>query len=488
MIHRIKRTVKDTAFYALGNIAPKLSGFLLLPIYTKLIPVSAYGILGILELIEMLAIQLLSLGLHQALLRWHGLADTEPERRRLTFTVFIFLLVVTVLTNLLVLPWRDEIASLILKRQVGHYFLLIFASISFVVLSRIILTLLRSEQKSAFYALAVFSQFTLNLLANIFFVAVLKMEVGGILAAQALSAGALFLSLLPYLSKRMTPKFDALEMRKMASFGYPLIFGAVAGTILNIGDRFILQQMATLAEVGQYTLAYKFANIMKMALVDAFALGLPAIGWKIIREDDNPKRFFSKSLTYLVFCLLWFGLALSVYSKGLIHKFALNQSYWAAADVVPILALTLVFAGMQRLFFFELEIPKKTKSIAIIIGCAAAVNIVLNILLIPYLGITGAAIASLLAQLVSLGISYSYVQRAYPVRYEVKRILTLGLVAILLFYGSTLLDSLGIYYRIMLKGLLILSFPAILYSVKFYEVVELQRIREIFHRPSKSLS
>jgi len=70
MLDKIKRTVKHTAFFAFGNIAPKLSGFILLPIiYTKLISVVDYGILGPLEVIELIATHILSVGIPQALLR-----------------------------------------------------------------------------------------------------------------------------------------------------------------------------------------------------------------------------------------------------------------------------------------------------------------------------------------------------------------------------------------------------------------------------------
>ena len=54
MLENIKQTVKHTGIYALGNISAKLVGFVLLPIYTKHIPVAAYGVWGLLELIASL--------------------------------------------------------------------------------------------------------------------------------------------------------------------------------------------------------------------------------------------------------------------------------------------------------------------------------------------------------------------------------------------------------------------------------------------------
>lgn len=137
---------------------------------------------------------------------------------------------------------------------------------------------------------------------------------------------------------------------------------------------------------------------MKMFLADAFILGLPVIGWKVVKEDNQPQRFFSKSLNYLAFVLPWFGLILSTYGKGIFHRFALNRAYWDAYQVVSYLVLSIVFVGMQGLFFFELQIPKKTKYIAIIVSGAALPNILLNLLFIPKFGMKGLHFAMVLSQ------------------------------------------------------------------------------------------
>lgn len=81
MLDKIKRTVKHTAAFALGNINSKLVGFIFLPIYTKIISVADYGALCMLEMLDMLATHILSIGLPQALLRWHSLAESEIKNK-----------------------------------------------------------------------------------------------------------------------------------------------------------------------------------------------------------------------------------------------------------------------------------------------------------------------------------------------------------------------------------------------------------------------
>jgi O-antigen/teichoic acid export membrane protein len=308
-------------------------------------------------------------------------------------------------------------------------------------------------------------------------VAFLKWGVEGILIATAISNSIILVMLIPYSLKHMHFRLEAAELKEMISYSYPIMFAAIAATVLSLGDRFLLTKLSTLSMAGLYTLGYKFSNIIKLFVVDSFLLGLPIIGWQVVKENNLPKRFFSKTLTYFVFLLLWLGLFLSAYAKGIIHRFALNQSYWDAYLVVPYLALGIVLMGIQRVFFFELEIPKKTRSIPIIVGATALFNITLNLILIPRFDMMGAAYANILSNLGAVIAAYYAVQKYYPVKYEIKRLLVLFVTALGLYLTTLLFDDFSLFGRLIYKGIIVLSFPFVLYLIKFYEPIELDRIR-----------
>ena len=102
MLKNLKKTVKHSFIISLGKIGSKLVGFILLPIYTKEIAVSDYGVLGLLELLELVGLQVLAVGLHQALLRWLSLSKEETEKKSIVFTIFICLLAVGLLSILVI--------------------------------------------------------------------------------------------------------------------------------------------------------------------------------------------------------------------------------------------------------------------------------------------------------------------------------------------------------------------------------------------------
>ena len=123
--------------------SPKLTGFILLPIYTKLISVADYGILGLFEVVELLGIHILSFGTPQVLLRRHGLTDNELKKKNYIFTLFIFLVCICVGSFLIVLPSRSFLAEFLFDQNIfTNYFFVLFISISFPLLSKIPLTLL----------------------------------------------------------------------------------------------------------------------------------------------------------------------------------------------------------------------------------------------------------------------------------------------------------------------------------------------------------
>jgi O-antigen/teichoic acid export membrane protein len=325
-------------------------------------------------------------------------------------------------------------------------------------------------------------QFTINLVLNIYFVAFLKWGVEGILIAAVISNGAILIMLIPYLQKRMHFHLATAELKEMVLYSYPMMFAAIASTILNLGDRFLLTKLSTLSIVGLYSLGYKFSNIIKVFVVDSFFLGLPIIGWQVVKEDNHPNRFFSKMLTYFVFVLLWFGLVLSAFAKGIIHKFATDRSYWDAHTVVPFLAFGVVLMGIQRMLFFQLEISKKTKLIPTIVGSVTVLNISLNLLLIPYFDMMGAAYANILSNLGAVIAAYYVAQKYYPITYEIRRLWMLFGVAIVLYLFTLLFNDFSIIERLVYKGVIILSFPFLLYFINFYEPIELERFYDFIKK------
>ncbi|OGB66902.1 MAG: hypothetical protein A2Y94_02335 [Caldithrix sp. RBG_13_44_9] len=478
MINNIKQTLKHSSIFALGKISTKLVGFILLPIYTKEISVSDYGILGILELIDLLGSNVLSIGMPQALLRWYTLAENKIEKQKIVFTNFIFLVFIFCSATLMIIPFQTTLSTILFDQSnLGIYLVFVFISVTLSNLGHIPQSILRMEEKSLFFSISITVQFTISMILNIYFVAVLKLGVRGILIANIISNGLLFMVLLPYLLKRMEFELDFKKLKEMLLFSYPFILIALSTSILSLGDRYILTKLTNLSQVGLYSLGYKISNVLKIFVVDSFTLGLPIIGWQVVKANSKPNLYLSRVLTYLTYILCWLGLAIAIFSKEIIQIFAVNKDYWDAYQVIPYLLLGVLFLGVQQHLFFIMQIPKKTKQISYIIGSAAILNIFLNLILIPNFQMLGAAYATIVSYLVVAILAYVAVKKYYPVKFEIKRMLLLITLSIILFIISTLDINLSGLFNLIFKASIIIAFPLLLALVNFYSAEEKKKIK-----------
>jgi O-antigen/teichoic acid export membrane protein len=157
---------------------------------------------------------------------------------------------------------------------------------------------------------------------------------------------------------------------------------------------------------------------------------------------------------------------------------------------VPFLIFTYGLQGMRFILNLGLHFTKKTKYHASITIAAAVVNIIVNIILIPYLHYWGAAITSIVSSFVLVALFYKYSQKFYPVKYEISRLTKLFVLAFI-FLAAGLLLSLfleNFWLNIFIKTLLMISFPIFLYPMKFYQQNEIAAIKGIWkkwHKPKQ---
>jgi len=482
MRNKLKNTIKHTAIYSFGNIATKLIGIVLLPLYTKHITVAEYGVLGILEITIMILTQILILGQPQAILRFHDLDEYKEKRKSTLFTLFVFLFSIGLLFNFIGQNYVAKLSSLFSKpTEFAIYFKLCFIIIFLRVINELFLSVIRAKEKSILYAVANITKLIIILGLNIYFVAFVRIGIRGILYAYLIGDGLLFLILFPNMFFEMVPKFDNRILRESLLFGIPFIFSSLAGMLLNMGDRYILKLLVNYKEVGLYNLGYKVAGILNVFLMQSFFLSFAPIAYKMYGQKGG-KRYFSKMLTYFVFALFWVGLGLSFFSKELIKLLALNPDYWIAYQVVPYIILAYIFSGARYVVSIGLNLKRKTKYIAYCTIGAAILNIGLNFILIPKYKMMGAAVATIISFVALYFATYFIANRFYKIPYENLKLLKMLILAIVLFFLSTLLANLQILPRISLKIAILISFPFLLYFLKFYEEIEIDTIKKIFFK------
>lgn len=480
MFDKFKLSSQQILIYSLGNIATKVAGFVLLPLFATHIPIQDYSAVILLEPVWQLLSAVLALSLPTALLRWLA-PEHDPERQKsLVFTVLIALLLLLAVFNLIAWPLNHLLAArgFYSNPQYKEYLDVSFLLVSFDILNLLVLSLLRFRERPVQYVVLNLFKLTANILLNVFFLVMLDMGIASVFLSQLVASALLNLLSLPFLLRNLKAVFLPGPLKDMLAYGFPLIFTTISSIILSLGDRYVIEHFMTPTDTAIYGIGYKFGGIINMFIIQSFQLGFLPFAFKMLNEPSAP-RFFARMYTYFMVALLFPGLLLAMFSKEIVLAFTLNQPGYAAAyTVIPLITLGFILKGSQYYFSLGLHYVKKTSHNAWIVMLSAAFSLAMNFVLVPRIGIYGSAWVLVLSNLLMCVLFYFFAQNLYPIRFEWKRVaILLGLGGV--FYTSSQLASLaGFYFGLIIKVGLILVFPVVLYYSGFFDKDEKNRINQ----------
>lgn len=478
MLKDIKSISKDSLIYGLGNVATKIVGFLLIPIYTnpKFLSVSDFGVLNILDISSQVLIALFGLTLYQGFMRWYWDIDNTTERKKLFFTVMSTVSIFSILLGISLFFQSSWISSLLFD-NINYSRVISLVIINSVLMSIQVLpnSSMRIQGKSKLYTGISVMKFTVNLILTVYFVVGLNRGLEGIFEAQIVGSLFYFLFAGKHIFQNSIIGIKLKMLKEILIYSYPLVFASMSGILLTTIDRYSLNYLATLPDVAIYSLGFKIGGSVKVFIVSSVQLALTPMLLKRI-NDPNNKRLYSKVLTYFSFGLMWVIVAISIFSHEIIILIAKSPEYIEATLIVPIIAMISFFGMAKDSVIMGLQVNKRTKIIGTLIVFAGIANLILNILLIPIWGIYGAAWASLFAQILLFFATYYFAQKSYPINYELGKVALIIIVGASLFGISLLFNNFNLWLSLLLKSLLIISFPIWFFVFPFFEKIEKESI------------
>ncbi len=482
MLDQVKKTVKHSIIYSIGNAANKLVGFVLLPLYTSTFSVAVYGIIALFDTISDFLLTFSSFGIVEALKRWYWDKDAETKQKSMFFTVMLFSIISVIIflaiCYLLLAKYSVQIFDVEITRRTIWLFL---GSVLTNVLLQRMLILLRIQQKALQNMVFSIVKLAFVLSSTIYFITVLNWGMDSVFISRLIGQTITLLVLLPLFVKNCQVKIEFKLLKDMLSYSWPLALSTSLGLILTLSDKWLLKGMGSLDIVGNYSLAFKISNIIKLLVVQSFAQAYVYIYFRQMNNEKN-YRFFSKSLTYFSFLLVFLGLAIVLFSKEIIVLLAQNSDYYDSFKILPFLILSVSFAGLRQMLVLPLNKYKKTKIISVVTVGAGILNIGLNILFIPLLGGVGAAISTAFAQLLVVLAYFIMNRRFSDYNYELLKILVLFSLGSALAFAGMQLQSMELAWRIVIKLIMLLLFPVILRFLGFYEELELIRMKQSWQK------
>jgi O-antigen/teichoic acid export membrane protein len=470
-------------------------GFVLVPVYTRLLRANEFGVLSLLTITLTLITIVLKFGLNHAFFRHYYETEDPEHRRKIVGSTLIFLLVSSAAATAVLWNIAPRISAAVFKGDSsrGELIQLVFLISFFEVITLIPDSILRAKFKSARYS-------TLNIIAFVFqlglisyLVIFVEATVTNVLIGRL--AGTAFEALLFYamVAGDLSLKFSMRELRGMLTFGVPLIFGQIAFHLFMMIDRFFLEHYTNNREVGAYSMACTLVSVVSILVTVPFSQVWTVMRFSVMNEE-GAEEYYSRVLTYIVFVSMFLALGVSAVAGDGLTLYSL-KSYWSAATIIPLLGLSAVFDCASRVLNIGITLKKRTIFAPIVIAVALVVNIGLNFVLIPRYGSMGATISTLVSFILFCGLRYWASNLFFKVRYEwgrVFKIVALGAVLIAAFYVNDMLrgdqvsgDSPNrprLFLSLAIKTTLALSFPLLLFVFKFYDPRELRRAGEVWKK------
>lgn len=487
---KIKKTVKHTLIFGIGSVINSAFGFLLVPVYVRLLPVGEYGVLSLFTITLTLITIVLKFGLNHAFFRHYYETEDLSHRRRIVGSTLIFLLVsASILTGLLMLI-APQLSALIYKdnASTAHLLRLVFLIGFFEVITLIPDSILRANFRSARYSTLNIIAFAFQVLLVSYLVIVVNASVESVFYGRL--AGAAFEAAIFFFIVRrdLSLSFSFSELRGMLAFGIPLIFGQISFTLFMMIDRFFLDRYTSDREVGVYAIANQLIMVVSVLVTVPFSQVWTVMRFSVMKEE-GAEEYYSRVLTYILFISMFLALGVSAVAGDGLLIFAV-KGYWPAATLIPLLALSAVLDSASRVLNIGITLRKRTIYAPLVVAVALAVNIGLNFLLIPAYQGMGATVATLISYLLLCALRYWASNLFFKVRYEWGRVFMIMATGSLLIFSFYLIDLVrgdasrqaSFYFSIFIKIALAVAFPLLLLGLGFYDERERRRLREIWQK------
>ncbi|MEG8948085.1 lipopolysaccharide biosynthesis protein [Rosettibacter firmus] len=483
MFDKIKELTKDTIIYGVSTIIGRFLNFLLVPFYTNVFTPAEVGIYSnIYAYIAFLNI-IFIYGMDAAFMKYSSVAPADKKKVAYS-TAFLCVTFSSLILSIILFFLRKFFVELIEIPQ--HYFYLYYYLILIILIDTLAIVPyanLRLQRKSLKFTFIRLSNIFLNILLNFILVLKFKMGIEAILIAN-LSASLFSLVILSFdIIKNFVLKIDKEFLKPMLKFAIPYLPASLAATVVQVIDRPIVLALTNEETLGIYQANYKL-GIFMMLIVQMFQFAWQPFLLTTAKEE-NAKEIFSKVLTLFLIAtsVVWIILSLFIDDVAKIKFFGnvslIGYKFWDGLSIVPIILLAYLFNGLYVNFQAGLYIEEKTKYFPVVTGTAALVNVVFNLLLIPSLGIMGAALATLASYLVMATTLFLFSQKVYKINYEYERILKiLSLILVTcivyyIFYYNGLLT-------IAIKLVLLITFFMLLFILKIIDRKFLNKIIKVF--------
>lgn len=387
VIEKERKLAKNTFWFAFGTLSSKVIAFLIVPFYTSILSQEEYGIADLITTTVSLLFPFFSLIITEAVFRF--VLDKKGN------DVFIFNF------GLRIIFWGSIIVSFLsffifrlipLVRDYWHLFILYYVISSICTLET---EYIKGKEQVVVLSVVNIIQTLLFVGLNIVFLLFFKLKVSGYLLSFIISnfVSCIILFFGGKLKDIIT--FKHLEStslrREMLSYSTPMIANSAMWWVTNFSDRYMVSFIISASANGLLSIAYKIPSMLSVAI------GVFMSAWQLSVVDDfdneKGKRFFIRVYKLYNEALLFISTILICSSK-LLGRYLYSAGFFPAWRLSTLLIIGSLFHSLSGFLGTVFTTVKNTKMLFYSTASGAVINLILNYILIKYIGTVGAVIAT----------------------------------------------------------------------------------------------
>lgn len=457
----LQKLAGQTAIYGLPSIIGRLLYYFLVPLHTSKFLPSEYG-----EIVEMYAyvsflVVLLTYGMETAYFRFQ--TREQKNNPNVFNTVVLSLFSTTAIFIFIATLFSQEIANLLQYSDNKEYVIWFAFIVGLDAISSIPLARLRIENKAIRFTAVNVANILVNVGLNWFWIGYCmstvesgnsnflteyfyspEIGIGYVFIANLFASVVKFVLLTPSFLK-LKLNFDKRLLKEMLIYSSPILIASMAIIINETSDRILLKWLLlekmslyeAKQQVGIYGGVYKLSIIISL-FIQAFRYAAEPFFFSQEKEKDSKDTYALIMKYFVIVCsIIFLGVMLYL---DLLKYFVNNEAYWDGLHIVPILLFANIFLGIFYNLSVWYKLNGQTKYGAYIAVSGALITVSLNLLLIPTIGYTGSAWATLACYSSMAIISYLLGQKHYKINYSLKSIFFYLGIALLFYWISTLFN------------------------------------------------
>ncbi|HAY33986.1 MAG TPA: oligosaccharide flippase family protein [Ignavibacteria bacterium] len=481
MLKDIKNTISQSAVYGLSRVATKLISFILIPLYTAKFSSDAIADLNLLESFWQYLFTICMFAFETAIINFCASENNLKKRNSILFNFFFLTLINAAVFYAISLSFSGNFSEMILgennSRVISYCFLIsIFESLLIMPM-----TIARLNSKPILYTVITLSNLFINLGLQLYFILGINEGFESVFFSKWIAPAVVFIIFIPYLIKNLSIDIDYSEIKKILSFSFPLMLAMLLSILLNSADRFLLNDFVSKQQVAVYTTGYSIGSFTNAFIIAPFTLAINVIFWNKI-NDDNFRRFMTKSSTYLFFGMILTSLIITYFIDYAVKIFVRNPELWSCVEIIPVILFSNCFVALFVFSSLDFYYKKNTKSILFIMAVCLAFNLIMNFIFIKYFGIYASAVITLLSYLLMTILGAALTKSFSFTKFETVKLILLSVMFIVFAAYSYFISIQNIYTDISIKLILILLFLTLLYIFKFAEPIEIESIKGFINK------